>query len=59
MNGWKLLRDGQIEYAAGRPTETSLFRIVFNYRESFERSWEDRFEHDYGALRGEVLDALD
>lgn len=49
----------QIEYAARRPTETALYRLVFNYREAFGRSWEIFFQHDYGALRHEVLDALD
>lgn len=59
MSIWKLSRKRQIEYSARRPTETDLYRLVFNYREVFERSWESLFQHDYGALRHEVLGALD
>jgi len=59
VSRWKLARTQQVEYAARRPTETDLYRVVFNYREVFERSWETLFQHDYGALRHEVLDALD
>jgi len=59
VSRWKLTRERQIEYAARRPTETDLYRLVFNYRESFEQVWEELFEHEYGALRREVLDAFD
>ena len=59
MSIWKLSRKRQIEYAARRPTETDFYRLVFNYRETFERSWENLFQHDYGVLRREIPDALD
>ncbi|NMC64361.1 MAG: hypothetical protein GYA55_14450 [SAR324 cluster bacterium] len=32
---------------------------MFNYRKSFERGWKELFEHDYGTLGHEVLEALD
>ncbi|NMC64192.1 MAG: transposase [SAR324 cluster bacterium] len=59
MATYSLSRKRQIEYSARRPTKTDLYRLVFNYRDTFERSWETFFQHDYGALRHEVLDALD
>ena len=59
MDRWKLSRRRQIEYGRRRPEETALYRLVYNYRDAFERSWEELFEHEYGALRREVLESFD
>ena len=59
MSRWKLSRKRNLEYTAREPTGTPLYRIVYNYRDDFERSWESQFEHKYGALRDEVLKSLD
>ncbi|MCB0328966.1 MAG: transposase [Bdellovibrionales bacterium] len=42
-----------------RPEETVLYRLVYEYRDELEWSWEDRFQSDYGVLRDEVLAAFD
>lgn len=36
-----------------------LYRLVYEYRDELEWSWEERFQPDYGALRDEVLAAFD
>ena len=59
MSRWKLSRKKNLEYSAREPTGTPLYRLVYNYRDDFERSWESLFEHKYGALRDEVLKSLD
>ena len=42
-----------------RPEETVLYRLVYEYRDELEWCWEERFQHEYGALRDEVLAAFD
>ena len=59
MDRWKRTRVKQIEYARRRPEETDLYRLIYNYRDTFERSWEEIFEHEYGALKKEVLESFD
>lgn len=46
-------------YSRRHPESTGLYQIVYNCRDEFERSWEQMFQHQYGALRSEVLKALD
>ncbi|NBW41893.1 hypothetical protein EBR25_12970 [bacterium] len=36
-----------------------LYRLVYEYRDELEWSWEERFQPEYGALRDEVLSAFD
>ena len=59
MERWRSARRRQIEYGRRRPEETALYRLVYNYRDAFERSWEELFEHEYGALKKEVLESFD
>lgn len=42
-----------------RPEETVLYRLVYEYRDELEWSWQEQFQHEYGALRDEVLAAFD
>ena len=56
---WERDKEQLQHYRRRTPAITPLYRIVSSCREDFERSWEDLFQHEYGALRHEVLDALD
>jgi hypothetical protein len=56
---WRSAREQVVRYAARRPEETPLYRLVFHYREQFEYCWEEHFSERYGILRDEVLRALD
>jgi Transposase zinc-binding domain len=56
---WAESRARAASYCRRRPEESALYRIVYHYRDKFERRWPELFEHQYGALRREVLDALD
>jgi len=42
-----------------RPEETVLYRVVYQCRDKLEWRWDERFQHEYGALRDEVLAAFD
>ena len=42
-----------------RPEETVLYRLVYEHRNELEWCREERFQHEYGALRDEVLAAFD
>ena len=54
----KVVKDCQ-PYRQRRPETSELYRVVYNTRQEFEHAWEDRFQQRYGALRDEVLGALD
>jgi hypothetical protein len=53
------VREQVVRYTARRPEETTLYRLVYHYREQFEYSWEELFSERYGILRDEVLRAYD
>lgn len=56
---WRTAREPVVRYAARRPEETTLYRLVFHYRQQLEYSWEELFSERYGILRDEVLRAFD
>ena len=56
---WEQSRTRRLGYIRRRPEESLLYRVIYHYRDEFERSWQERFEHHYGALRHEVLTAFD
>ena len=56
---WERGRAALGVYKHRQPEGTSLYRLVYQYRDEFERSWEERFQSKYGVLRHEVLEALD
>ena len=35
-----------------------LYRVVYQHHEELSLVWEDRYQSEYGALRGEVPEAL-
>jgi len=47
------------QFTPRSPTETSLYRIVYQERENLEYCWDELFEHVYGPLKSYVLKALD
>ena len=56
---WERSRTRRLGYLRHRPEESLLYRVIYNYREEFERSWEERFQDRYGVLRNEVITAFD
>ena len=56
---WERSRKKQLRYARRRPEQTPLYRVIYHYRDEFERRWEEVFQEKYGALRHEVLEAFD
>lgn len=56
---WERSRKKQLGYARRRPEQTPLYRLIYQYRDEFERRWEQLFQEKYGALRHEVLEAFD
>lgn len=48
-----------MEYSRRDPTQQLLYRIVYHYRQQLEHCWSERFEHVYGCLRDEALQAFD
>ena len=56
---WERSRKKQLGYARRRAEQTSLYRVLYHYRDEFERRWEELFQEKYGALRHEVLEAVD
>jgi hypothetical protein len=49
----------QVLYRSRHPEQSSLYRLVYHYREEFEYSWDELFSQRYGVLRQEVLDSFD
>jgi hypothetical protein len=56
---WERSKEKRLHYVRRRAEETPLYRVIFHYRDEFERRWEELFQERYGALRREVLDAFD
>jgi len=56
---WEKLREQHQHYRRRRPENTDLYRVVYHSRAALEHQWEERFQQKYGALRNEVLSALD
>ena len=56
---WRSAREQVVRYTARRPEETTLYRVVYHYREQLEYCWEELFSERYGILRDEVLRAFD
>ena len=56
---WERQKNELRAYARRIPESTPLYQVVSAGRDKLERYWEILFERDYGALRFEVLQALD
>ena len=56
---WERQKNELRAYARRIPESTPLYQIVSAGRDKLEHYWELLFEHQYGALRLEVLQALD
>lgn len=56
---WRSVRNQFRNYAPRRPEESTLYRIVFHFRQQFEYAWDELFMERYGVLRDEVLRAFD
>lgn len=56
---WQQTRSRRIGYARRSPEKTPLYRLIYHHRDEFEYRWEELFQHKFGILRREVLDALD
>ena len=56
---WDNAKQRLCQYSRRQPETSSLYRIVYNYREEFELRWEELFQQDYGYLRPEVLKSFD
>lgn len=58
-HAWERSRKIRLGYAQRRAEESPLYRIVYHYRDEFERRWDELFSDRFGALRPEVLEAFD
>ena len=56
---WESSKRSKLEYLRRNPKRTPLYRVVYDYRDDFERCWEDVFKQRYGTLRSVVLESLD
>lgn len=56
---WDRAREGVSAYRRRSPERTGLYRIVYQERDNLAREWEERYQSEYGCLRGEVLETLD
>ena len=56
---WQSSRNNLRRYLAREPERSSLYRLVYHYREQLEYCWDDCFAATYGQLRPEVLDSFD
>ncbi len=56
---WEKARDEVKHYNRREPEKSSLYRIVYTFRDELPRVWEQCFQSQYGVLRDEVLQALD
>lgn len=56
---WERSKKKQFQYQPRHPENTSLYKLVYNYRDELEHRWSELFEHKYGMLREEVLKAFD
>lgn len=56
---WERARTHSQQYSRRNPTEQTLYRVVYHYRQELEYCWFERFEYKYGCLRDEVKEAFD
>ena len=59
IRSWEKARSEVKHYRRREPEKTALYGIVSQYRDYLPMVWQDRFQSTYGALRNEVLEALD
>lgn len=60
LPAWEQSKTAKLRrYVRRRPEETTLYRVIYYYRDEFERRWEELFQERYGGLRREVLEAFD
>ena len=56
---WQSSKDKLRHYSRREPEFSSLYRLVYHYREQLEYCWDDCFAATYGQLRQEVLESFD
>lgn len=56
---WKQSKKKRFSYFRRRPEETSLYRIVYHFRQELEYVWDERYREHFGCLRRCVLEAFD
>ena len=59
ITAWERDKDKLRQYSRRQPEITPLYRIVSSCRYPLEHNWETLFQHEYGALRHEVLESFD
>ena len=59
VRSWDKVRGEVKHYRRREPEKSVLYQVVSQFREKLPIIWEDRFQQTYGALRTEVLKALD
>ena len=56
---WEKAKQRLQHYKRRQPEASVLYQILFHSREDFEHQWETTFQHQFGALRDEVLKTFD
>ena len=55
---WHKSRERKLGYVRRNPSETLLYRLVFNLHEDLETCWEEKYQTRYGAFRTVVREAF-
>ena len=56
---WEKAKEKLQHYRRRTPEASVLYQIVYHSREDLQFQWEERFQHQYGCLRDEVLKTFD
>ena len=56
---WEKAKEKLQHYRRRTPEASVLYQLVYHSREDLQFQWEERFQHQYGCLRDEVLKTFD
>jgi hypothetical protein len=56
---WEKAKEKLQHYRRRTPEASVLYQIVHHSRDDLQFQWEERFQHQYGCLRDEVLKTFD
>jgi hypothetical protein len=56
---WEKVKDKLQHYRRRTPEASVLYQIVHHSRDDLQFQWEERFQHQYGCLRDEVVKTYD
>ncbi len=56
---WEKRKKDTRQYSRRAPEKTPLYRIIGSGHEELQRVWEELFQHNYGALRDEVVESFE